>query len=96
MTTNRMGGRADADRQNNLEITSKASCGLASRSVSVAKAMLKAPNKASSPRAACVPVAIFSYFISRRSVDGVFAPRRRRSFVAASTAPCSRCKPMHA
>jgi len=53
-----MGGRADADRQNKRDITSKASCGLASRSVSVAKAMLKAPNKASSPRAACVPVAM--------------------------------------
>ena len=58
ITTNRMGGRADADRQNSREITSKASCGLASRSVSVANAIAKAPSNASSPRAACVPVAM--------------------------------------
>jgi hypothetical protein len=58
ITTNRMGGRADADRQNKREITSKASCGLASRNVRVANATLKAPSSASSPRAACVPVAM--------------------------------------
>jgi len=71
ITTKRMGGRADADRQNSLEITSKASCGLASLNVRVANAIDKAPSSASSPRAACVPVAIVFYFISRRSVDGV-------------------------
>jgi len=58
MTTKSMGGRADADRQNSRDITSKASCGEASRKVSVANAMLSAPSKASSPRAAWVPVAM--------------------------------------
>ena len=67
MTTKRMGGRADADRQNSREITSKASCGLASRRVKVANAIAKAPSSASSPRAACVPVAMVVFY------DGVLS-----------------------
>ena len=76
MTTKSMGGRADADRQNNLDITSKASCGEASRKVSVANAILSAPSKASSPRArACRWPWLFSVAST--------------AFVAASSACCA-------
>ena len=103
ITTKRMGGRADADRQNSLEITSKASCGLASRSVSVANAILRAPNKASSPRAAWVPVAMVVFY------DGVLSVLRSACCVACALGvalrtrrrraggdDARRCKPMHA
>ena len=102
MTTRRMGGRADADRQNKREITSKASCGLASRRVKVANAMLSAPSNASSPRAACVPVAMVGFKASPASCRRVLlvarAPvvalrtRRRR----AGGDDARRCKPMQA
>jgi len=100
MTTKSMGGRADADRQNNLDITSKASCGEASRKVSVANAILSAPSKASSPRAACVPVAMV--LLSACCFFSLASPTPRVDSVAEPHAPTpcrgddSRCKPMQA
>ena len=99
MTTKSMGGRADADRQNNLDITSKASCGEASRSVSVAKAILSAPSIFSSPRArACRWPWLFAWR-RRRFVAASTAFFRRRvddGVASRSTLDYSRCKPMHA
>ncbi len=104
ITTKSMGGRADADRQNNLDITSKASCGEASRKVSVANAILSAPSKASSPRAACVPVAMVVFYASTASclfcglllARALVAFRTRRRRAGGDARRCKPMRPTHA